>query len=215
MPTRRTYAQYCGVARALDVVGERWTLLIVRDLLLGPRRYSEFLRGLPGITTNLLAKRLREMEEAGLIERLRGGASEAGHTYRLTPLGLGLEPIVQSLAQWGWHSMDAPRKAEMRQLEWMLVVLRPRYRGGVTLRVELVADGAPYRMLLDGKRAEISRGEVAAPDLRLRGTSAALYRMFREPPARGRSPSGVEVEGPVDSVRQLVGSFAVDELTFG
>jgi DNA-binding HxlR family transcriptional regulator len=211
---RRTYSQYCGVARALDIVGERWTLLIVRDLLLGPRRYSDLMRGLPGITTNLLAKRLREMEAEGLIERVNAGASEGGHSYRLTSLGLALESAVQSLATWGWHTMDSPKKGEHRQLEWMLVVLRPRYRGGVNLRVELVADGAPYRMLLSESAAEISRGEAPAPDIRLRGTSAALYRMFREPPPRGRAPTGIEVEGAADGVRKLVSAFAVEELGF-
>jgi len=211
---RRSYGQYCGVARALDIVGERWTLLIVRDLLLGPRRYSELLHGLPGITTNLLAKRLKEMEAAGLIERVRANTSEAGHAYRLTSLGLGLETAVMALAAWGWHTMDGAKKGELRQLEWFFVVLRPRYRGGTTLRAELVADGVPYRMLLDGTRAEISRGEVPAPDLRLRGTALALYKMFREPPSRGRAPTGVELEGLVENVRKLVQAFAVDELKF-
>ena len=211
---RRSYGQYCGVARALDIVGERWTLLIVRDLLLGPRRYSELLHGLPGITTNLLAKRLREMEAAGMIERVRASTSETGHSYRLTSLGLGLEPAVLALAAWGWHSMDGAKKGEQRQLEWFFVVLRPRYRGGATLRVELVADDVPYRVLLDGSRAEISRGEVPAPEVRLRGAAPAIYKMFREPPARGRAPTGVEVEGPVESVRKLVQAFAVDKLTF-
>src|SRR5574339_130663 len=144
---RRSYGQYCGVARALDIVGERWTLLIVRDLLLGPKRYSEFLHGLPGITTNLLAKRLKEMEAAGLIERVRATTSDAGHSYRLTSLGLGLEPVVLALAQWGWHTMDGVRKGEQRKLEWFFVVLRPRYRGGITLRAELIVDDVPYRVL--------------------------------------------------------------------
>lgn len=211
---RRSYHQYCGVARALDIVGERWTLLIVRDLLLGPRRYSELLSGLPGITTNLLAKRLREMEAAGLVERVKGGPSDPGHSYRLTPRGLGLESAVQALAKWGWHTMDGPRKGEFRQFEGILLILRPLYRGGVNLRAELVADGVPYRVQLDGARAEISRGEITAPDLRLRGTAAALYRMFREPLRRGRGPQGVEVEGSTDAVRKLVNAFAVDELTF-
>ena len=211
---RRSYGQYCGTARALDIVGERWTLLIVRDLLLGPRRYSELLHGLPGITTNLLAKRLKEMEAAGLIERVRANTSEASHSYRLTSLGLGLEPVVQALAAWGWHAMERAKSGEQRQLEWFFVALRPRYRGGATMRVELVADDVPYRVILDGSRAEISRGEVPAPDVRLRGTSAALYRMFREPPPRGKAPTGIEVEGSVDAVRKLVNAFAVDELTF-
>ena len=211
---RRTYSQYCGTARALDIVGERWTLLIVRDLLLGPRRYSELLRGLPGITTNLLAKRLREMEEAGLIERVSTGTGESGNTYRLTSLGHGLEPAIQSLAVWGWRDMRAPRKGELRNFEWFLVALRPRYRGGQMLRAELVADGVPYRIIL-GKTVEISRGDVSTPDLRLRGSAASIYKLFREPPIRGRAPAGIEVEGSLDSLRTLVNSFAVEELTFG
>lgn len=211
---RRSYSQYCGVARALDVVGERWTLLIVRDLILGPRRYSDILRALPGITTNLLAKRLREMEDAGLLEKIQTGSADGAQAYRLTELGLGLESVVQALAAWGWHGMDAPRKGELKQFEWVLGVLRPRYKGGVSLRAELVADGVPYRLVLEPSRAEISRGEVSSPDIRLRGTGAALYRMLRQPPARGRTPAGVEVEGPADAVRTLVNAFAVNELTF-
>src|SRR6478672_10521668 len=98
---RRSYDQYCGLARALDVLGERWTLLVVRNLLLGPLRYSELLRGLPGITTNLLAKRLREMEALGLVERIRSaGGSEAS---RLTESGATLEPAVHALGRWGWQ----------------------------------------------------------------------------------------------------------------
>ena len=210
---RRTYAQYCGIARALDVVGERWTLLIIRDLLLGPRRYSELLRGLPGITTNLLAKRLREMEAAGLLERI-GSAADAGQAYRLTSAGLGLEPVVQALAKWGWRDMGAPKKGELRNFEWVLVGLRPRYRGGTKLRAELVVDGAPYRIVLDESTAEIARGDLPSPTIRLRGSAGAIYRLFRQPPPRGRAPAGVEVEGPIDAVRTLVDSFAIEEFSF-
>src|SRR3954469_21479691 len=102
---RRSYHQYCGLAKALDVVGERWTLLIVRNLLLGSQRYSELLRGLPGITTNLLAKRLQDMEGLGLIERT---GADTGQSYRLTTLGAQLEPTVHALSCWGWKTMGAP-----------------------------------------------------------------------------------------------------------
>src|SRR5438128_9807388 len=95
-PVRRSYRQFCGLAKALDIVGERWTMLVVRNLLLGPQRYSELQRGLPGITTNLLAKRLKEMEAAGLIERT---ADAQG--WQLTPFGAGLEPAVHALGRWG------------------------------------------------------------------------------------------------------------------
>ena len=107
---RRSYNQYCGLAKSLDVVGERWTMLVVRNLLLGPLRYSDLLRGLPGITTNLLAKRLKEMEEFGLIERIRAGSADGGHVYRLTALGAGLEPAVHALGHWAWTWMTPPEK---------------------------------------------------------------------------------------------------------
>src|SRR3954471_12257937 len=102
---RRSYNQFCGLARALDIVGERWTMLVVRNLLLGPQRYSELMRGLPGITTNLLAKRLREMEDLGLIERVPDAEA-----YRLTPRGAALEPAVHALGRWGWGGMQAPAR---------------------------------------------------------------------------------------------------------
>ena len=95
--SRRSYDQYCGLARALDVLGERWTLLIIRNLLLGPQRYSDLIRGLPGITTNLLAKRLKEMEAQALIER---GPDDGS---RLTPVGASLEPAIHALGRWGWQ----------------------------------------------------------------------------------------------------------------
>src|SRR5437763_2886555 len=134
---RRSYKQFCGLAKALDIVGERWTLLIVRNLLLGSQRYSELLRGLPGITTNLLAKRLQDMEELGLIERV--GRETAGHSYRLTTLGASLEPAVHALSSWGWKTMTAPKR-EFRSFDFLMVALRRRYRGARSLRCEIVAD---------------------------------------------------------------------------
>src|SRR2546430_6051478 len=104
---KRSYNQFCGVAKALDIVGERWTLLIVRNLLLGPQRYSDLLRELPGITTNLLAKRLQEMEARGLIEKSAGASTES-HAYRLTSLGLALEAAIHALGRWGFRQMRSP-----------------------------------------------------------------------------------------------------------
>jgi DNA-binding HxlR family transcriptional regulator len=212
---RRSYNQYCGLARSLDVVGERWTLLIVRNLLLGPLRYSELLRGLPGITTNLLAKRLKEMEDLGLVERVRGTAGDDRHAYRLTALGQALEPAIHGLASWGWRWMKEPKKGELRSMEWLLVTLRRRYRGGKTLRAELVVDGVPYRILLTESAVETARGGVTAPDVRVRGTGAATARLFLDPASRRRAPAGLEVEGTRDALRTLTGAFATEELEFG
>ena len=202
---RRSYDQYCGLARALDVLGERWTLLIVRNLLLGPQRYSDLLRGLPGITTNLLAKRLQEMEAEGLIER--GDATDAA-AYRLTEIGRSLEPAIHALGRWGWQRMGKPRARDRRSFEWLLVTLRRRYRGNADLSAEIEADGKAYHMVLRGDRAEIGRGRVPAPDLRLRGTSAELAKLFLEELPKGATPNGVEVGGAARDLRALVGAFS-------
>lgn len=205
---RRSYDQYCGLARALDVVGERWTLLIVRNLLLGPLRYTELLRGLPGITTNLLAKRLQEMEAEGLIERTGEGLSpEGASAYRLTGLGQALEPAVHALGAWGWHRMGKPRPRDRRSIEWLLVALRRRYRGDATMSAELIADGRPYRITLRGERAEIGRGMLPEPDVRVRGSGVDISRLFLEGVPRDGVPSPLEVEGGTARLRALVNAF--------
>ncbi len=210
---RRSYNQYCGLAKALDIVGERWTLLIVRNLLLGPQRYSDLLRGLPGITTNLLAKRLKEMEELGLLERVQTSGSDGAQGYRLTELGAGLEPAVHALSRWAWQHMGAPARGEHRSFDNLLVALRRRYRGGTSLRAEIVADGAPYRIILTEAHADISRGDVRAPALRLRGPGAVLARLFLDEKARKRLPPEVEVEGGAAALRSLLDAFAISDVS--
>lgn len=124
---RRCYQQFCGVARALDAVGERWTLLIVRNLLLGPRRFSDLLAELPGLTTNLLSKRLRELESLGIVAPVLG--SGAHHPYGLTPRGAALEPVLVELARWGAPLMETPRSEDRIDIAWALLSLKARYRG--------------------------------------------------------------------------------------
>ena len=209
--SRRSYDQYCGLARALDVLGERWTLLIVRNLLLGPQRYSELLRGLPGITTNLLAKRLQEMEAEGIIDRSGAGTD----AYRLTEVGRSLEPAIHALGRWGWRRMGKPRARDRRSIEWLLVALRRRYRGNANLSVEIEADGETYHVVLRGDRAEIGRGRVPAADLRLRGAGADVAKLFLEGLPRGESPQRVEVDGSPRDVRVLFAAFARGDTAAG
>jgi DNA-binding HxlR family transcriptional regulator len=121
MPVR-TYGQYCGLARALDLIGERWNLLIVRELLLGPRRYTELLASLSGIATNLLADRLRSLESSGVIERRlrdRGG----GVVYALTPWGDELRDTVQALVRWSTPLMASGRGDDGFEAGWLAVAL--------------------------------------------------------------------------------------------
>jgi DNA-binding HxlR family transcriptional regulator len=203
---RRSYDQYCGLARALDALGERWTLLIVRNLLLGPQRYSELLRGLPGITTNLLAKRLQEMEAGGLIER-GDGASDAA-AYRLTPSGRDLEPAIHALGRWGWRRLGKPTRRDRRSIEWLLVALRRRYRGDATLSAELEADGVAYHIVLRGPRAAIGRGRTPAADLRIRGKGTEIARLFLDGLPNDPDATALEVEGGTRQLRTLIAAFA-------
>src|SRR5437762_7857993 len=106
--TQRSYGQFEGLARALDVVGERWTLLLIRELLLGPRRYTDLLDGLPGIGTNLLARRLRQLEAAGVVRKSRTPPPSPSAVYELTDRGRELEPALLVLARWGMEWMDLP-----------------------------------------------------------------------------------------------------------
>ena len=202
---RRSYRQYCGLARSLDILGERWTLLVVRNLLLGPQRYSDLLRGLPGITTNLLAKRLKEMEAHGLIEHDTGDASFAA--YRLTDAGKALEPAIHALGRWGWQQGAKPRAGDQRNVDWLLVALRRRYKGGVTLTATLEADGAPYHIVLRGDRAEIGRGAAPASDLRIVGKGPDIARLFLEGLSDDLSSIAVEGGDPA-LLRTLVEAFA-------
>ena len=205
MIRRRSYRQFCGVARALDVVGERWTLLVVRNLLLGPRRYTDLLAELPGITTNLLAKRLQDMEAAGLVAKGERANPAGALLYALTAAGEALEPVVMELGRWGGHLMDRPRAGDRVDLALGLLSLKRRYRGGLSLTVALdtgerqfglrfqpdrltVRDRGPddaqlslaasepiFRALFTGQSTAAAL--AASGKLRLRGTSTSLGDM--------------------------------------
>jgi DNA-binding HxlR family transcriptional regulator len=155
-PAARSYRQYCAVARGLDLVGERWTLLIVRDLLTGPKRYSDLLAGLPGIGTNLLAARLRELGRAGVIVRRVLPPPAASTVYELTDVGQGLEPVVIALGRWGRRFLGSWTEGEYLSANAYLVAMRAAFRpdaaAGLTETFELrvgeqvfevsIADGA-------------------------------------------------------------------------
>jgi DNA-binding HxlR family transcriptional regulator len=120
----RGFGQYSGAARALERVGDRWALLIVRDLLVGPRRYGDLKAGLPRIPTNILSDRLKELQESGVVRRVptvRGG-------YELTALGRELEPVVIALERWGWSVLGEPAEGEVVTREALAVALRASFR---------------------------------------------------------------------------------------
>ncbi|MFC1441463.1 helix-turn-helix domain-containing protein [Streptacidiphilus sp. N1-10] len=171
----KSYQQYCSVARALDVVGDRWVLLIVRELLaLGPSRYSDLKRGLPGIATNLLAERLRTMEAEGLLERYEAPAPVGATLYQLTERGAELQDVVHALARWGLGRMlDGPEVGDAVQPQWTALFagleLAPQVAPGAEVVVGVEAgDEAVHAVLWHGA-FEIRRGAARCADVTLSG----------------------------------------------
>lgn len=118
---RRSYDQYCAVARALDAVGERWSLLIVRELLGGPRRYTDLHADLPGVSTDILATRLKQLEAEGLVERRRLERPANATVYQLTDRGAELRPVIEALARWGAPELGEPRPTDAVRGHWYAV----------------------------------------------------------------------------------------------
>ncbi|AXG77283.1 transcriptional regulator [Streptomyces paludis] len=123
MPRRRSYDQYCAAARALDAVGDRWTLLIVRELLAGPRRYTDLHADLPGVSTDVLASRLKDMERDELATRRKLPPPAAAYVYELTERGRGLLPVLTALARWGAPALSERRPTDAVRAHWFAVPL--------------------------------------------------------------------------------------------
>lgn len=160
----RDYGQYCGVTRALELIGERWALLIVRDLLVGPRRYGELAAGLPRIPSNILAARLKELQEAGVIRRL---PRSRVIIYDLTPYGRELEPVVLALGAWGFKAMGEPRPEQVVTPDSMTVALRTAFRPDIAAGLPATAYGARFDraellIRVDGPRLDVHRGDGPA-----------------------------------------------------
>lgn len=135
----RDYGEYGGVTRAMELVGERWAMLIVRDLLVGPRRYGELAGGLPRIPSNILAVRLKELQEAGIIRR---APRSRVIVYELTPYGRELEPVVLALGAWGFKAMGDPRDEQIITPDSMTMDLRAAFRANVAAGLPATAYGA-------------------------------------------------------------------------
>lgn len=165
----RAYGQYCGFARALEVVGERWALLVVRDLLVGPKRFTDLLRGLPGIPSNVLTARLKELEAAGLVGRRVLPRPERGVVYELTPYGADLEASVLALGRWGAKNLGFPRAGEAVTLDSLITALRTTFHPGASrglratfgLRVGEIA----LHATVDKNRIRVAEGVPAGADL--------------------------------------------------
>lgn len=177
----KSYDQYCSVARALDVMGDRWTLLIIRELLLqGPCRFTDLKNGLPGIAPNLLSSRLKELEASGLITREDAPPPVATALYQLTETGRALEPMVKALAMWGLQFMTDERpddafRAQWLALEWFATDADPDAAPAV---IQLVAGGEPAVVELRDGQVHTRLGRAADPDLILDGPPRAILGLL-------------------------------------
>jgi DNA-binding HxlR family transcriptional regulator len=207
MPTNRSYGDACGIARALDVVGERWALLVVRELLFGARRFSDLRRALPHASSNLVADRLRELEAHGVVHRRKLAPPANSWVYELTDRGGQLEPIVLALGEWG---IDVPPPAEPTSLSAasILIYLRtvahpPPRLPPATCRVEL--DGGVWAVRLASGRLDIRFGEPSTWDVALTCDPATLRSLIDEPGALDAhlADGSIDVTGDASVLRRL------------
>ncbi len=176
----RRYHQFCGVAKALDLVGERWTLLLVRDLLLGGRRFSDLLGAMPGLTPNLLSSRLKSMQEAGLIEQRQLPPPQACTVYALTELGRELEPVVLALGRFGARWLTSPMADDRIDPRWAMVSLKRRYLGCPRpWTVGLFIGPLAFDLRLGGDELEVHDGAPTRFDLALRGELPGFGALLR------------------------------------
>lgn len=185
----RSYGQYCGATRAVELIGERWALLIVRDLLVGPRRYTDLKQGLPRIPTNILSSRLKELQEGGVVRRVP--LARCGLVYELTPYGRAFEPIMLALGRWGFQTMGDPAEGDVVTPDSLTMALRTAFRPerAADADFELHVGDVALRALVRDRILTVTR--IAPP----------------APPVGGAAPSGdpegVIVAGP--GIRRLIG----------
>jgi DNA-binding HxlR family transcriptional regulator len=194
----KRYDQYCPIACSLSLVGERWTLLVVRELMHGPKRYTDLVDGLPGIGTNILAARLKALEAAGLIERRKLPPPAASSVYELTPTGQGLRPVLHELARFGARLMGPP-PLEALDPGWLVnaldLALSPISPvGRLAFRI-----GDEEASLVNG----VARpGLVDDPDVFVESDAIGFYHLVVD-----RQTDGVRIEGDVAVLERLIDAF--------
>jgi DNA-binding HxlR family transcriptional regulator len=193
---RKRYDQYCPVSHALCLVGERWSLLVVLELMHGPKRYTDLTSRLPGIGTNILASRLRDLESHGIVEKRTLPPPAASRVYELTEYGQALRPVIRELALWGARSLGPPTDEDElfpgwleNALETVLAPLAPPGRFEFRIGEEVVS-------LVDG---EAQAGPVDDPDVVVEGDPQGIYHMFVD-----RRIDGMKVKGDRALLEELI-----------
>ena len=213
----RTYDDGCAAAHALDLIGERWALLVVRELLLGPKRFTDLRAGLPNASPNVLAQRLRELEAAGVVRRRKLPPPAASRVYELTDWGMELEPVIVGLGRWGARSASRPREAELG-VDSLILSFRTMFDAqaakGFRASYELrLGEDRFYALVADG-RFEVARGGAQErPDAIIEADAATLAavvyggRQLEESLRAG----DIEIEGDESAVERFVCLFPLPE----
>jgi DNA-binding HxlR family transcriptional regulator len=207
--SRRSYEQYCATARALDVLGDRWTLLVLRELLDGPKRYVDLLQGLRTISTDVLARRLRDLAADGLVERETLPPPAASQVYRLTERGRDTEPVILALARFGFDELGDRRAGDGVDPRWLSLAVRSligdaRPATDLTVRFETPDGDATVRITADGVQPDAA----AEPDVVLAGPIDLIARAVDPDEAAALVASGaLEVTGHRVAVRAFAALF--------
>jgi DNA-binding HxlR family transcriptional regulator len=208
----RSYDEYCAVAKSLDLVGDRWTLLVVRELSLrGPSRYTDLRNGLPGVATNLLADRLRDLEAAGLVAREEAPPPVATTLFRLTERGEGLKPVLDELMRWGLPLMVEQRDEEAVRSHWLAgaveVMLSDHRPDGDPVTLELRLGDEPIVVAARDGEMKVTLGAASDPDAALAGPARPIMGLLLGYLDRGAAEAmGVTFEGDPDVIER----FAAD-----
>lgn len=216
MTTRRTYGEGCAAAHALDLVGDRWALLVVRELVLGPKRFTDLRAGVPGASPNVLAQRLRDLEQAGVVWRRKLAPPAGSWVYELTEWGAELDPVITALGRWGARSPSMPFQSPIG-VDALVLALRamfdPSAANGLEARVALSLGEHRFHVELAGGEFEIVRGESDGADALLATDPDTLEALvFAGRPLEDAVASGdAAVEGDRRAVERLLALFPLPE----
>jgi DNA-binding HxlR family transcriptional regulator len=212
----RTYCDGCAAAHALDLVGERWALLAVRELLLGPKRFTDLRAGLPGASPNVLAQRLRELERAGVMRRRKLPPPAASRVYELTEWGMELEPVIVQLGRWGARSPSRPRDVEVG-IDSLVLSFRtmfdPVAAENLRANYELRLGEDVFRAMVADGRFVIARGSAERPDAIIEADAATLAALIYENRqlTEAMRSGDIQIEGDVSAVARFLNLFPLPE----
>lgn len=212
----RSYADACGITRALDVVGERWAIPVVRELIFGPRRYSDLAAALPGVSTNILGSRLKELTAAHVVVKRRLPSPAATTVYQLTPWGAALEPVLIALGHWAAHTPTDLEQQAFSASSFALslrTTFDPAAAAAVTLDLHLIMGAEIFQARIDDGDFTIRRAEETDGKVHLHGGPKELAALVyqRLDPAEELRRGAVQIQGPVESVETFTRCFALPE----